>query len=79
MPSKSPKRAINKGFLTMSLEVYFQLVDWAGRQIKSGKKERIARDVAPIVERIGYLSELWLDRVKRFGKILPRAAAKPES
>jgi hypothetical protein len=79
MPSKSPKRASDKGFLTMSVEAYFKLVDWTGRQIKSGRKGRIPIDAAPILERIGYSSELWVDIVKRFGKIFSRAAGKPES
>jgi hypothetical protein len=79
MPSKSTKRASDKGFLTMSFDAYVQFVDWTGRQIRSGKKGRIPKEAAPILDRIGYSSELWVDVVKRFGKIFSRAAGRPES
>jgi hypothetical protein len=79
MLSKSTKRASDRGFLTMSFDAYVQIVDWTGRQIRSGKKGRIPKEAAPILERIGYSSELWVDVVKRFGKIFSRAAGRPES
>jgi len=80
MPSKSGKRASDKGFLGMSFELYLKLLDWTGRQIRrDDKKGRIPSDLAPIMERVGLSGELWCDLVKRFGKIFKRVAGKPES
>lgn len=80
MPSKTGKRASDKGFLGMSFELYLKLLDWTGRQIRrDSKKGRIPADLAPILERIGLSGELWCDVVKRFGKIFKRVAGTPES
>jgi len=80
MPSKSGKRASDKGFLGMSFELYLKLLDWTGRQIRRDRKKgRIPADLAPIMERVGLSGELWCDLVKRFGKIFKRVAGKPES
>ena len=80
MPSRTGKRASDKGFLEMSFELYLKLLDWTGRQIRRGnKKGRIPSDLAPILERTGLSGELWCDLVNRFGKIFKRVAGKPES
>ena len=80
MPSKTGKRASDKGFLGMSFELYLKLLDWTGRQIRrDGKKGSIPAELAPILERIGLSGELWCDVVKRFGKIFKRVAGTPES
>ena len=80
MPSKTGKRASDKGFLGMSFELYLKLLDWTGRQIRrDNKKGRIPSELAPILERVGLSGELWCDLVKRFGKIFKRVAGTPES
>ena len=80
MPSKSGKRASDKGFLGMRFELYLKRLDWTGRQIRlDTKKGRIPVALAPIMERIGLSGELWCDVVKRFGKIFKRVAGTPES
>jgi hypothetical protein len=54
MPSKSGKRARDKGFLGMSFELYLKLLDWTGRQIRRDhKKGHIPADLAPIMEQVG--------------------------
>jgi len=80
MPSKTGKRASDKGFLGLSFELYLKLLDWTGRQIRrDDKKGRIPAELAPIMDRIGLSGELWCDVVKRFGKIFKRVAGTPES
>ena len=79
-PSKTGKRASDKGFLGMSFELSLKLLDWTGRQIRpKNRKGRIPSDLAPILERVGLSGELWCDLVKRFGKIFKRVAGTPES
>ena len=50
MPSKTGKRASDKGFLEMSFELYLKLLDWTGRQIRRDTKGRIPAELAPIME-----------------------------
>ena len=80
MPSKSGKRASDKGFSGMSFELYLKLLDWTGRQIRrDNKKGRIPAELLPIMERIGLSGELWYHVVKRVVKIFNRVAGTPES
>ena len=80
MPSKSGKRASDKGFLAMTFETYLKLLDWTGRQLRRDhKRGRIPNEIAPILERIGLSGELWCEVVKRFGKIFKRVAGSPET
>ena len=80
MPSKTGKRASDKGFRAMSLEAYLNLLVWTGRQLRRDNKGgRISSELAPILERIGLSGELWCDVVKRFGKISKRVAGAPET
>lgn len=80
MPSQNGCRASDKGFLAMSLESYLMLLDWTGRQMRSGGKcGRVPAEVAPILKRVGISSGVWCDVVKRFGKIFQRVAGGPQS
>ena len=80
MPSKTGKRASDKGFLAMSLDAYLKLLDWTGRKLRRGNNRgRIPSELTPILERIGLSGEVWCDVVKRFGKIFKRVAGVPET
>jgi len=80
-PDVSPggRRASSKGFLSMSLSKYLELLDWTGRQLRSGKRGTIPPDLAPILERLGLDTTGWCDLVKKFGKLFKRAAGSAES
>ena len=47
------RRASLKGFLSISLSRYLQLLDWTGRQLRSDKRGAIPRHLAPILQRLG--------------------------
>jgi REP element-mobilizing transposase RayT len=80
MPSKNNKRASDRGFLLMSVEEYLTLLDWTGRQVRpDGNRGRISAKAAPILERLGVSGDVWVEVVKRFGKIFSNAAGKPDS
>lgn len=49
------------GFLSLSLEEYVTVVDWTGRELKSGKRGRIPNELAPIMERLKINPERWVD------------------
>ena len=70
------RRASLKGFLSMSLADYLELLDWTGRQLKRKKRGTIPTHLAPILERLGLDPSCWCDLVKKFGKLFKRAAGK---
>jgi len=50
------------------LPVYLELLDWMGRQLKPGKRGSVARNAAPIQDRLNLSPELWLQTVAGFSK-----------
>lgn len=63
------RRASNKGFLSITLAEYQQLLDWTGSQIRrDGKSGTIPSNLQPIFDRVGVSSELWVECVRRFRK-----------
>ena len=76
---QSGRRASQKGFLAISLIRYLELLDWTGRQIKSGKKGRIPRDLKPILHRLGITEKSWRRLVAKFGMLFKRAAGNTHS
>ena len=73
------RRASLKGFLSISLARYLELLDWTGRQLRHGKRGAIPSELAPIMKRIGIDSSGWCDLIKKFGRLFKRAAGSPES
>jgi hypothetical protein len=68
------RRASRKGFLSISLTKYLELLDWTGRQVRADKRGSIPAHLAPILERLGIDVSGWCDLVVRFGKLFRRAA-----
>jgi hypothetical protein len=68
------QRASNKGFLSMELDEYLQILDWTGRQVHRDKRGAIPGELAPILERLGVSADFWLDTVTNFGRWFHRAA-----
>jgi hypothetical protein len=73
--SSTPWRASDKGILSVSLEEYLQLLDWTGRQVKSGKRGAIPSELAPILDRLCINSSGWLESVEHFDKRFGRMVA----
>ena len=72
------RRASQKGFLSMPLRAYLQLLDWTGRELRDGKRGSIPSHLAPILTRIGLDPPAWCDLVARFGRCFKRVAGTPE-
>jgi REP element-mobilizing transposase RayT len=66
-------RASNKGFLSMSLEDYLQLLDWTGRQGRPDKRGSISQSHEPILNRLGIVPSMWCDLVWNFKKYFGRS------
>lgn len=78
-PDSSGRRANKKGFLSIPMAQYLDLLDWTGRQLRTGSRGSIPKDLAPILSRIGLDSASWCDVVKKFGKLFKRAAGSPQA
>ena len=78
-PCPGDHRGSDKGFLSLSLERYLELLDWTGLQLRAGEVGAIASHFAPILSRIGLDGCGWCDVVSRFGRIFKRAAGTPQS
>lgn len=76
---QSGRRASAKGFLSVSLACYLELLDWTGRQLHRDKVGVIPEHLAPILTRIGLDAAGWCDVVAKFGRLFKRAAGTPES
>jgi hypothetical protein len=52
---------------------YLQLIDWTGRQLRCGKKGRIPESMRPILERLNFDGDRWLNEINHYGKWYFRA------
>lgn len=76
MPSASGRRASDKGLLPMTVVHYARLLDWVGRGAEPGKSGAIPEDLAPILERLGIVSEQFVATVLSFPKWFPRFSGR---
>ncbi len=63
----------------MRLGDYLQLLDWTGRQIRLGKRGAMPQNLAPLFERLGISTELWVDCVVNFRKWFRSSVGRPKS
>ena len=74
------RRSSNKGFLSMAVAEYLQLLDWTGRQIRrDGRLGTIPTDLKPLFDRAGMSAEIWVDCVRRFCKWHPSGVGRLSS
>jgi hypothetical protein len=71
-------RASNKGFLSLTLDAYLELLDWTGRQLHPDKKGAIPETTPPILERLGIKVSGWLDLVDNLCKWFGVAVGRVE-
>lgn len=76
---KTARRASNKGCMSMELGDYLQLLDWTGRQIRTGKRGAMPENLQPIFERLGISSAMWVDCVVNFRKWFRSSVGRPKS
>ena len=60
----------------LSEEQYLELLDWTGREIRSGKRGAVAADLRPVLERLDLDVEAWAANVERYGTLFQRLAGK---
>ena len=71
-------RASDKGFLTMSVASYLDLLDWTARELRSDKRSATPASAAPIFERLGIDANTWCELTRDFGKLFSTVAGTPK-
>ena len=77
--SNCGRRPSLKGFLSMSLARYVELVDWTGRSVRAKNRGSVPDGLSPVLQRIGIDPSHWCDLVEQFGRLFKRAAGTCES
>jgi hypothetical protein len=75
--SVTPGRCSDKGFLTLSLVDYLQLLDWTARQVARGKQGVTPQAAPPVLQRLGMEATAWTELVRDFGKLFATVAGRP--
>lgn len=78
-PSATGRRASDKGFLSLPLDRYLELLDWTGRQMRADKPGVIPSELAPILQRLKIDAHGWCDLVRKFRHLFMRAVGTPDS
>ncbi len=76
--NQTRQRCSDKGFLSMSIEDYLELLDASARMVRPDKTGYTPRDVAPIFERLKLDREYWKLQIKEFGRLFANVAGKPK-
>ena len=63
----------------MTLDEYLELLDWTGRQIRTGKRGAIPAALLPILDRLRINAEAWVDTIEQFGRKFRRAIGRVSS
>ena len=61
-----------------TLSDYLKLLDWPGRQLRTGKRGSIPEHLAPILTRIGLDGSSWCNLIEKFGRTFKRAVGSVE-
>ncbi len=72
------ERCSNKGFLSMPLADYLELLDASARQVRADKTGYTPAEVAPIFERLNLDQDYWKLQIKNFGRMFANVAGKPK-
>ena len=76
---KPQRRASDRGFLSLTLDQYLELLDWTGRQVRADKRGAIPAQFAPILERLQVSTNCWVDLVTGFGRWFRRTVGRPSN
>ena len=77
--ANSGTRCSNKGFLSMPLDAYLELLDWTARQLAPGKHGFTPQDTPPFFDRLTIEPAAWCKLVSRFGKLFFQVAGHPQT
>ena len=64
--SQTGRRCSDKGFLAMTSDSYFELLDWTARQVVPGKGGSTLEETPPVLKRLGLQASSWCELVTSF-------------
>ena len=76
--NRSRERCSDKGFLSMSIGDYLELLDASARQIREDKAGYTPSEVPPIFARLNLDAVFWKLQIKDFGRLFANVAGKPK-
>ena len=76
--SLTSNRCSDKGFLSMSVAEYLELLDWAARLTIAGKRGATPEDTPTIFERLSIDPMTWTILVRDFGRMFCQVAGNPK-
>ena len=76
--NQTRERCSDKGFLSMPIADYLELLDASARQIRADKIGYTPADVAPVFERLKLDPDYWRLQIKDFGRLFSNVAGKPK-
>ena len=77
--SARTERCSDKGFLSLPLVEYLQLLDWTARDIVAGKRGSTPEHVPPILARLSLGPNTWTWMVRNFGRLFFHVAGQPRT
>lgn len=77
-PNADGTRCSDKGFLTMPVAAYLELLDWTARRTAPGNSDAIAEGPPPILERLKIKPEVWCHLVSEFGNLFGNVAGRAD-
>ena len=66
LSSRTGVRCSDQGFLSLTPNQYFELLDWTARHIVSGKRGATPKETPPILLRLGLAAGSWVKLVTQF-------------
>jgi hypothetical protein len=75
--SNDAQRCSDKGFLSMSVAAYVELLDWTARQVVPGKSGSTPESTPAIFERLKIKPAVWKQLVTQFGVMFSAVAGQP--
>jgi len=76
--NQTRQRCSDKGFLSMSIVDYLELLDASARLVRPDKTGYTPGDVAPIFQRLNLDPDTWKMQIKDFGRLFANVAGKPK-
>jgi len=75
--SQTGQRCSDKGFLSMSLASYLELLDWTARQFVAVKQGATPQSAPAVFARLKIREEAWCELVSDFGRLFGVIAGQP--
>ena len=62
----------------LTIDQYLELLDWTGRQIRTGNRGHIAPGLRPVLARLELDVDAWVANVELYGGLFRRIAGKTQ-